>query len=104
MISPLGRGFELLTLKNWSRCKSTSSATKAFTGMTKLRFSHFASAIALCCPSTIHAGLRPPVDETGISIVPDFANPSSVDGPRLCLNLTLEDRARMMEFGKMIES
>src|SRR2546421_2745927 len=95
VMSPLGRGLALFTRRNWSRCRSTSSATNAFTGIGKPRCFDLESAIARCWPSTIQAGFAWDDLGRGISSTPEVARPSRAPGPRLLRKRTPEDRARM---------
>ena len=101
MTRPEGRGLELLTLTNWSLCKSTVSATKAVMGTGKDRFFADCSAAIRCCPSTINAGFFPDVPGVGISMVPTAVTPSSVFGPLLFVNFTDGFTERTMALGKI---
>ena len=83
VIRPWGSGFALFTRRNWSRCSSTSSATKALMGMIRFGLLHFDRATARCWPSTIQAGFFCRPLGRGISRVPAAARPSSTAGPRL---------------------
>ncbi len=104
--SPRGSGLVLLIRRNWSRCTSTSSVTKAVTSTGRSWRRALARASVRCWPSTIHPGLGSFPTGSGISRAPLHAASSAVFAlvPRLETNLTVVGRAMMIGLGKMISS